>query len=110
MLMRLYWGVFLALTFTVAPACVAASPPEPVFAEDLALEPAAPAGLLERWIISPRLPSELRPLRVSIVTDPPGEKSVVSRSRKATPFRASAGRCAWRRITSAIMSARAPRR
>lgn len=65
---RLACVAFLALGLAVAPAPLAASPPEPVFVEDFA----APARLLERWIISPRLAFELRPLRVGIVTDPIG--------------------------------------
>jgi hypothetical protein len=69
---RLACVAFLALGLAAAPAPLAASPPEPVFAEDFAVEPAAPARLLERWIISPRLAFELRPLRVGIVTDPIG--------------------------------------
>jgi hypothetical protein len=61
---------FAALAPTAAPA---ASPPEPVFVEDFAVDPAAPARWLERWIISPRLAPELRPLRVGIVMDPIGK-------------------------------------
>jgi hypothetical protein len=69
---QLAWLAILAPALAVAPAPIGAAPAEPVFAEDFAFEPAAPARLLERWIISPRLPSDLRPLRVSIVADPIG--------------------------------------
>jgi hypothetical protein len=49
-----------------------APPPEPVFVEDFASDPAAPARWLERWVISPLLAPELRPLRVAAVMDPIG--------------------------------------
>jgi Polysaccharide lyase len=70
---RLACIAFLALAPAAASAEVGASPAEPVFVEDFAVDPTAPAGRLERWVISPRLAPELRPLRVGIVTDPIGK-------------------------------------
>jgi hypothetical protein len=70
---RLACVAFLALAPPAASAQIGASPPEPVFVEDFAVKPAAPARSLERWVISPRLAPELRPLRVGIVTDPIGK-------------------------------------
>ena len=70
---RLTCVIFLALALAAVPAPLAASPPEPVFVEDFAVEPAAPARWLDRWIISPLLAPELRPLRGGIVSDPIGK-------------------------------------
>jgi Polysaccharide lyase len=61
-----------ALLLAAAPIGAAAAPPEPVFVEDFALDPAAPSRWLERWVVSPLLAPELRPLRVAIVSDPVG--------------------------------------
>jgi hypothetical protein len=72
-ILRLACVAFLAFAPAAAPAPLAASPPEPVFVEDFAVEPAAAPRWLERWIISPQLAFELRPLRVAIVTDPIGK-------------------------------------
>ena len=64
--------VAFALATAVAPARLVALAPEPIFVEEFAVDPAAPARWLERWIISPRLAPELRPRRVGIATDPAG--------------------------------------
>ena len=64
----------LALALSPAAASADRAPtPEPVFAEDFALDPAEPARWLDRWIVSPRLAPELRPLRVGIALDPIGK-------------------------------------
>jgi hypothetical protein len=70
---RLARVAVLALAPPAASAQIGASSPEPVFVEDFAVKPAAHARSLERWVISPRLAPELRPLRVGIVTDPIGK-------------------------------------
>jgi hypothetical protein len=70
---RLACVAFLALPPAAASAQIAASLPEPIFIEDFAVDPAAPARWRERWIISSRLAPELRPLRVGIVADPVGK-------------------------------------
>src|SRR5260370_13646418 len=63
----------LALAPPAASAQIGASSPDPVFVEDFAVKPAAHARSLDRWVISPRLAPELRPLRVGIVTEPIGK-------------------------------------
>jgi len=68
-------AVVIALA-ALAPARAAAqgaAPPQPVFSEDFAYDPAKPAALLGKWRISGGLDKALWGARVSVVADPPGE-------------------------------------
>jgi hypothetical protein len=44
-------------------------PPQPVFTELFAYDPATPSQLLGKWLISSQLDSKLQPLRVGVVED-----------------------------------------
>jgi len=48
-------------------------PPQPVFTELFAYDPATPSQLLGKWLISSQLDSKLQPLRVGVVEDPIGK-------------------------------------
>jgi len=64
----------LLLLAALAPATpVAQRTPQPVFTELFAYDPAAPAQLLAKWLISTRLDRQLQPLRVAVVEDPSGK-------------------------------------
>jgi hypothetical protein len=65
--------VLAALAPAAALAQLAAAPAEPIFVENFTADPAAPTRWLERWIVSPLLAPELRPLRVAVVADPIGK-------------------------------------
>jgi hypothetical protein len=55
------------------PPAAAQRPPQPVFTELFAYDPAAPSQLLGKWGISSQLDSKLQPLRVGVVEDPIGK-------------------------------------
>jgi hypothetical protein len=55
------------------PPAAAQRPPQPVFTELFAYDPAAPSQLLGKWRISSQLDSKLQPLRVGVVEDPIGK-------------------------------------
>jgi hypothetical protein len=60
----------LLLLAALCPAtAVAQGPPQPVFTELFAYDPAAPWQLLRQWRISNQLESNLQPLRVGVVED-----------------------------------------
>lgn len=60
----------LLLLAALGPAtAVAQGPPQPVFTELFAYDPAAPWQLLRQWRISNQLESNLQPLRVGVVED-----------------------------------------
>ena len=60
----------LLLLAAFGPAtAVAQGPPQPVFTELFAYDPAAPWQLLRQWRISNQLESNLQPLRVGVVED-----------------------------------------
>jgi Polysaccharide lyase len=64
--------LLLAAAFSSLSA-VAQQTPQPVFTELFAYDPAVPSQLLGKWLISPQLDRELRPLRVGVVEDPIGK-------------------------------------
>src|SRR5271156_2411400 len=64
----------LLLLDALAPATAVAQPtPQPIFTELFAYDPGEPSQLLEKWLISSQLDSELQPLRVGVVEDPIGK-------------------------------------
>jgi hypothetical protein len=67
---RLGPAAVLLLAVALSPPTVVAQPmPQPVFTELFAYDPAAPSQLLEKWLISSQLDSNLQPLRVGVVED-----------------------------------------
>ena len=66
-------AALLLLTALAPAAAVAQGTPQPVFTELFAYDPAAPAQLLGKWLISSRLDSKLQPLRVGVVEDLSGK-------------------------------------
>lgn len=66
-------AAMLLLAALASPAAVAQAPPQPVFTELFAYDPAEPSQLLERWLISSQLDAALQPLRVGVVRDPVGK-------------------------------------
>jgi hypothetical protein len=65
-------GLAALLLFAAAfsPATAAAQrPPQPIFAELFAYDPAVPSQLLRKWRISSQLDSKLQPLRVGVIED-----------------------------------------
>jgi hypothetical protein len=64
--------VLLAAALSSSPGA-AQRPPQPVFTELFAYNPAAPSQLLGKWRISSQLDSKLQPLRVGVVEDPLGK-------------------------------------
>jgi hypothetical protein len=61
--------LLVALTPGASLAQRAPAPPDPVFVETFAYDPAVPAPLLDKWIISSGLDRSVRDLRVGIVAD-----------------------------------------
>ena len=51
------------------PTARAQQTPQPIFTELFAYDPAMPSQLLGKWLISPQLERNLRPLRVGVVED-----------------------------------------
>src|ERR1700751_5914760 len=67
---RLSPAVLLLLTGVLSPPTARAQQtPQPVFTELFAYDPAVPSQLLRKWLISPQLERNLRPLRVGVVED-----------------------------------------
>ncbi len=56
----------------VPSTAVAQAPPQPVFTELFAYDPATPSQLLAQWLISSQLDAALQPLRVGVIRDPTG--------------------------------------
>jgi hypothetical protein len=71
-------GIAALLLLAALPSATAIGqrPPQPVFTELFAYDPAAPSQLLGNWRISSQLDSKLQPLRVGVVEDSSG-KTVV---------------------------------
>ncbi len=66
--------VALLLLAALSPAtAVGQRTPQPVFTELFAYDPAVPAQLLGKWLISSQLDTRLQPLRVGVVEDPIGK-------------------------------------
>jgi hypothetical protein len=63
----------LFLTALAPQTAVAQRPPQPVFTEFFAYDPAAPSQLLGKWLITSRLDSQQQPLRVGVVDDHNGK-------------------------------------
>jgi hypothetical protein len=66
-------AALLLLAALVPATAVAQRPPQPVFTELFAYDPAVPSQLLGKWLISSQLDSKLQPLRVGVVEDPIGK-------------------------------------
>ena len=66
-------ATLLLLAALVPATSVAQRPPQPVFTELFAYDPAVPSQLLGKWLISSQLDSKLQPLRVGVVEDPIGK-------------------------------------
>jgi len=64
---------FFALAPGVSLAQGGAAPPQPIFVENFAYDPAEPSALLDKWLISGRLNPGVRALRVGVVADPVGK-------------------------------------
>jgi hypothetical protein len=63
-------AALLLLAAALSPVAAAAQrTPQPVFTELFAYDPATPSQLLEKWLISSQLDSNLQPLRVGVVED-----------------------------------------
>src|ERR1700730_17712033 len=65
--------IFIALAPSVSLAQSGAAPPQPIFVENFAYDPAEPSALLQKWLISGRLDPGVRALRIGVVADPLGK-------------------------------------
>jgi Polysaccharide lyase len=66
-------AAFLLLAALAPASAVAQQPPQPIFTELFAYDPAVPLQLLAKWRISPQLDRKLQPLRIGVVEDASGK-------------------------------------
>jgi hypothetical protein len=65
-------GTVVAATAASSAWAQSVAPPEPIFVETFAYDPAAPSQIEGKWLISGLLAPELRAVRVGVATDPIG--------------------------------------